>query len=421
MKILIQDAQIFHAGSPDHKKTRNILIANGKIASIGTSKPAADRVIQAKGCKLSVGWFDLGTFIGDPGYEAKEDLESGTRAAMSGGFTGLATLPNTKPAVQSKNEVAYLLRGNRNRLVQIYPMAAVTLDTKGEELTEMIDLHEAGAVAFTDGIKPLWHTDIFLKSLQYLQRFGALLIERPEDLWLNMYGQMHEGKVSTALGLKGMPSIAEEVMISRDVQLLAYAGGRLHFSRISSGKSLAEIKSAKTKLKVSCDMAVYQPLLDDRKLESFDTNYKVSPPLREAGVNKVLIKGLVDGTIDVLSSGHMPHEEESKNLEFDQAEFGMATLQTFGSHLQELSGSVAWEDLIEKVTTTPRALLGLEQPALTEGAEANLTLFDPTQRWTLDHKTNRSKARNSPWFGTELEGRVVAVFNNGHHYIDLPE
>lgn len=421
MKILIQDAQIFHAGSPDHKKTRNILIANGKIASIGTGKPAADQVIQAKGCRLSVGWFDLGTFIGDPGYEAKEDLASGMRAAMSGGFTGLATLPNTKPVVQSKNEVAYLSRGNRSRLVQIYPMAAVTLDTKGEELTEMIDLHEAGAVAFTDGTRPLWHTDIFLKSLQYLQRFDALLIERPEDLWLNLYGQMHEGKVSTGLGLKGMPAIAEEVIVSRDVQLLAYAGGRLHFSRISSPRALAEIKSAKKKLKVSCDMTVYQPLLNDRMLETFDTNYKVSPPLREAGVNKALVRGLEDGTIDVLSSGHMPHEDESKNLEFDQAEFGIATLQTFGAHLQELSGSVAWDKLIEKVTSAPRALLGLDQPLMEEGAEANLTLFDPAHRWTLNEKTNRSKAKNSPWFGTELTGKVIAVFNNGHHHIDLPQ
>ncbi|MDZ7647209.1 MAG: hypothetical protein U5K54_08530 [Cytophagales bacterium] len=183
---------------------------------------------------LTAGWFDLGTSVGDPGHEQKEDLNSLAKAAMAGGFTEVAVLPNTQPTVQTKNEVSYITGLNENRLVQIHALAAVTKNCKGEELTEMIDLHEAGAVAFTDGLKPVWHTDIFLKSLQYLQKFEGLLIDHPEDVWLNLFGQMHEGPASTMLGLKGMPRIAEEVAISKNLELLSYAGGRLHFAKLST-------------------------------------------------------------------------------------------------------------------------------------------------------------------------------------------
>ena len=418
MKILIQAAKILDSNSPFHKKEKNVLLQNGRITEIGDKNYQADKVIKAEGMILSAGWFDLGTFIGDPGLEHKEDLESGSKAAMAGGFTEIAVLPNTLPSIQTKNDVNYLTRGNDNRLLQIHPLASVTKNNKGEELTEMIDLHEAGAAGFTDGLKPIWHTDIFLKSLQYLQKFNGVLIDHPEDIWLNMFGQMHEGLQSTMLGLKGMPRIAEEVAISRNIKLLNYAGGRLHLAKLSTAKSISLIRAAKGKMNITCDIAAYQPLLDDTMLSEFDTNYKVNPPLREKSDNDALIRGLNDGTIDVICSGHLPQDEESKSIEFDHADPGIINLQTFASNLVSLSKYVEWEVLIEKVTRGPRSVLSLENPVIDVEAKANLTLLDPRHTWTLDETTNLSNAKNSPWFGQSITGKAVAVFNNGKHWID---
>jgi dihydroorotase len=420
MKILIQSAKIISKGTPHHLKKRNVLISNGRIAEIGDKNYQADKVIDADGMILSAGWLDLGAYVGDPGLEHKEDLSSLAKAAAAGGFTEVAILPNTHPTVQTKNEISYITQGNNNRLVQIHALAAITKNCKGEELTEMIDLHEAGAVAFTDGLKSVWHTDIFLKSLQYLQKFDGLLIDHPEDNWLNLFGQMHEGVNSTSLGLKGMPRIAEEVAVRKNLELLGYAGGRLHFSRISTAKTVAMIRSAKKKgLNVTCDITGFQALLDDSLLEDFDTYYKVNPPLREKSDNEKLIKGLEDGTIDVLTSGHLPQDDESKLLEFDQAEFGMINLQTFASQLTTLSKSVDMDVLIEAVTTAPRTILKMEIPKIEVEEKANLTLFDPNCEWVFDEKSNFSKSKNSPWLGKELKGKAMAVFNNTKHWLDV--
>jgi len=419
MKILIQSATLLDKQSPFHNKKKNVLIHDGRIAEIGDKKLAADKVIDAKGMLLSAGWYDLGAFVGDPGYEQREDLTSLAATSAAGGFTGLALLPNTNPSVQSKNGVSYLMNGNSSRLVQFHALASVTRNNKGEELTEMIDLHEAGAVGFTDGLKPLWHTDIFLKALQYVQKFNGILIDHPEDIWLSLYGQMHEGINSTRLGLKGIPCMAEELPLSRNIELLQYAGGRVHFSRLSTARSIELIRTARKRgLNVSCDITGYQALLDDSSLETFDTNYKVNPPLREKADKDALIKGLKDGTIEVLCSGHMPHDDESKQLEFDQAETGIINLQTFASNLVALSALVPWPDLIDKVTTNPRRLLGLDIPTLDVGQDANLTLLDPNARWTFNEKTNQSRAKNSPWYGQELKGKVAAVFNNAKNSLD---
>ena len=418
MKILIQAAKILDPQSPFHKKVKNVLLVNGRITEIGDKNYQADKVISAEGMLLTPGWFDLGTFVGDPGLEHKEDLESVTKTAAAGGFTEIAVLPNTVPAIQTKNDVNYLTRYNDNRLVQVHALASVTRDNKGEELTEMIDLHEAGAVGFTDGLKTIWHTDIFLKALQYLQKFNGVLIDHPEDVWLNMFGQMHEGVQSTMLGLKGMPRIAEEVAIHRNLDLLQYASGRLHISRLSSARSVNLIRSAKKKLPVTCDITAYQPLLDDSMLAGFDTNYKVNPPLREKRDKDALIRGLNDGTIDVICSGHVPQDEESKNLEFDHADHGIINLQTFAANLVSLSKVVDWATLLEKVTVAPRKVLNIETPVIDIETKANLTLLDPSREWQLDEKANLSKSKNSPWFGQTLTGKVVAVFNNTKHWFD---
>jgi len=418
MKILIQAAKILDSNSPFHKKEKNVLIQNGRIAEIGDKNYQADKVIKAEGMILSTGWFDLGTYIGDPGLEHKEDMESVAKTAVVGGFTDIAVLPNTVPSIQTKNDISYLTGGNDNRLLQIHPLASVTRNNKGEELTEMIDLHEAGAAGFTDGLKTIWHTDIFLKSLQYLQKFNGVLIDHPEDIWLNMFGQMHEGINSTMLGLKGMPRIAEEVAISRNLKLLQYAGGRLHLAKLSTTKAIGLVRAAKSKMNVTCDIAAYQPLLNDSMLASFDTNYKVNPPLREKADNDALIKGLNDGTIDVISSGHVPQDAESKDIEFDHADAGIINLQTFASNLVALSEFVNWDVLIEKVTNGPRSVLNLEIPVIDIEARANLTLLDPHCEWTLNEKSNFSKSKNSPWFGKQITGKAVAVFNNGKNWFD---
>jgi dihydroorotase len=310
-------------------------------------------------------------------------------------------------------------QGNANSLVQIHPLAAITKGCKGDELTDMIDLHEAGAVAFTDGLKPLWHTDIFLKTLQYLQKFNGLLIDHPEDIWLNLFGQMHEGPQSALLGLKGMPRISEEIAVSRNIKLLEYAGGCLHFARISSAKSVNLIRTAKKKgLNVSCDITGFQALLLDEHLENFDPNFKTNPPLREKTDADSLVKGLSDGTIDVICSGHLPVDDESKFLEFDQADFGMINLQTFASQLTSLSEEVKMEDLILKVTEAPRQLLRLEPLKIDVEEKANLTLFDPNREWEFNSENNFSKSRNSPWLNKKLKGKAVAVFNNGKSKIE---
>ncbi|QOI96154.1 MAG: dihydroorotase [Flammeovirgaceae bacterium] len=418
MKVLIQSAKILDPNSPFHKKIRNVVVQNGRVTDIGEKNYQADKVIKAEGMLLSPGWFDLGTYVGDPGFEHKEDLESVAKAAMAGGFTEIAVLPNTQPAIQSKNDVTYLTSANSSRLVHVHALAAVTRNTKGEELTEMMDLHQAGAVGFTDGLKTIWNTDIFLKALQYLQQFNGVLIDHPEDIWLNMFGQMHEGVQSTMLGLKGMPRLAEEVAIHRNLDLLQYAGGRLHIARLSSARSVNLLRSAKKKLPVTCDIAAYQPLLDDTMLAGFDTNYKVNPPLREKRDNDALIRGLNDGTIDVICSGHLPQDIESKNVEFDHAEPGIINLQTMGANLVALAELVKWEVLIEKVTVAPRKVLGLELPIVDVDAKANLTLFDPERTWTFDENSNFSKSVNSPWYGKPIKGKAVAVFNNGRQRID---
>ncbi len=413
MDILLTAVEIVDKRSPHHGKQRNVHLKNGIIQSISTQKPNAKKVLDAKGLKISIGWFDLGAFIGDPGLEYKEDLKSGRKVAEAGGFTSVAILPNTKPVIQTKNDVAYITTDNKNSLTQILPLSAATHNTEGKELTEMIDLHHAGAVGFTDGLHPIWHTDIVLKSLQYLQKFDGVLLNRPEDTMLTKFGSMHEGVESTILGLKGMPSLSEEVMVSRDLQLLEYAGGKIHFSNISTAGSIALIRKAKKDgLNVTCDVVAHQVVFDDSALSDFDTNYKVNPPFRNKKDIKAIKKGLKDGTIDIIVSGHRPQDEEHKKLEFDLAAFGILGLQTFYPTINNHYNEIDEATLIEKFTANPRALLNLVIPEIKEGANAELTLFDPKAKWAYDEKSNISKSKNSPFLGQEMIGTVVGVFNN---------
>lgn len=419
MKVLLQSPLILDKRSPFHRKKKNVLIQGGKITDIGDKAFSADRVVDAEGMILSPGWFDLGAASGDPGQEHREDLDSLAKAAAAGGFTGVAMLPNTSPSIQTKSDIAYLTARNDSRLTQIHAIAAVTKGNKGEEMTEMIDLHEGGAVAFSDGLRAVQNTDIFLKTLQYLKTFDGLFIDHAHDHWLDLFGQMNEGPVSAALGLKGLPAISEEVAVSRNLKLLGYSESRLHLFHVSSPKAIDLVRAALKKgLRASCDVTAYQALLDDSRVQDFDTNYKVVPPLRDKASNEKIIKGLLDGTISVITSGHLPQDAESKVVEFDHAEPGIINLQTFASQLVSLSAEISWEDLLEKVTVNPRALLKLDQPVIDAGERANLTLIDPACKWVFSEQENHSKSSNSPWLGKELKGKVKAVWNNGKQWLD---
>jgi dihydroorotase len=418
MKILIKGANIVDRNSPHHGKKADVLVDRGKITVNPGSKTAAEKMIEAKGMYLTPGWCDMRCWLGDPGFEHKEDLMSGLDAAMAGGFTSLAVLPNNEPVTQSKNDIKYL-KGFVHDIVEILPLAAVTRQTKGEELTEMIDLYTAGAVAFTDGLEAIWHSDIFMKCLQYLQKFDGLLINKAEDKYLTQFGTMHEGKQSTMLGMKGIPGLAEELMVMRDLELLRYTGGRLHFTTISTGKTLILIRAAKKEgLDVTCDMAAYQTLFSDTSLINFDTNLKVQPPFRESTDKRALIKGLKDDTIDVIVSNHIPQDSESKKLEFDLAEFGVISFQTVGSNIASLSEEVPIEQLLDKISVRPREILKTQIPVIANGEQANLTLFDPKAQWTLDGKTNLSKSVNSPFWEQTLTGKVVCVVKGGRSYMN---
>lgn len=420
MSILLKSATILNPGSPFHNQKLNIFISDsGLIKSIGKAETKATKVIESKNLVVSMGWFDMRANFNDPGYEHKEDLTSGLKTAAAGGFTGVALLPNTNPCIETKNDVGYLMSKNQNSITQIFPLGAVTKGCKGEDFTEILDMHTAGAVAFTDGENPIWNTDILLKSLQYLQKFDGLLMNRPEDAYLTSFGAMNEGITSTMLGLKGMPGLAEEIMVDRDIELLKYAGGRIHFSNISTGHALRQIARAKKRgLNVTCDVAAHNLVYDDSVLSDYDTNYKVNPPLRNKRDIAALEKALNSMDIDVIVSAHSPQDEESKKLEFDLADFGMLGLQTFFPMvLQKLDG-MDISTLLEKFTVNPRTILKLPIPKIEEGEIANLTFFDPDISWKYGSKSNFSKSSNSPMLGQTLTGKVLGVVNNGKSHFN---
>ena len=417
MSILIKSVEILDPSSPHHGAVKNVLITNGMITAISDQELSAEQVIDAQGMVLSVGFMDMRASFRDPGFEFKEDIATGSLGAAYGGFTEVALLPNTQPQVQNKDIIAYLKMRSAEHLVQIYPMANLTIDAKGEEMTEMLDLHHAGAIAFTDANKPVWNTGVMAKALQYLQPFNGLLINHAEEQELTKYGQMNEGYISTYLGLKGIPKLAEELMIARDIELLRYSGGKIHFSRVSSPKSLELIKAGrKSGLTITCDIAVHQLIFSDKDLTTFDSNLKVNPPLRSKETVAILWKALADGVIDVIVSDHTPQDEESKKLEFDQAAFGMLGLETAFAAINT-SGKLELAKLIAKFTTAPREILQLPQPQIAEGAKANLTLFDPKHEWRYEEKMIKSKSKNTPFVGRNFKGRVKAVFNKGKHVV----
>ncbi|MDQ3291131.1 MAG: dihydroorotase [Bacteroidota bacterium] len=416
MQVLLKSVKVIAPASNLHQSTTDILIKDGYISEIGENLPISDSdttVVDQTGLCVSIGWLDMNAWIADPGFEHKEDLQSAALAAVKGGFTEVACLPNVEPVYQTKNSVGYIQNRSKTLPVSFYPLGAITIDAQGKELTEMIDLHVAGAIAFTDGLHPVQQADVLVKALQYVQFFDGLIIQKPENINLNQHGLMHEGIMSTQLGLKGMPSLAEEIVVARDIKLLRYTGGRLHFTLISSAEAVALIREAKQEgLAVTCDMAAFQTAFTDEELQPFDTNFKVNPPFRSQQDRDALLQGLADGTIDALVSAHRPQDTESKNLEFDLAEFGITGLETaFAVANTFLSPVIGLEKVIEKMAYTPRSVLRKELPDIRVGEVANLTLFNPNQTWVPSESNTASKSKNNPFWGRPLQGQVYGIVN----------
>lgn len=420
MKVLLKKVRIVCPQSPFHGRQEDILIENHIIKHIGDISETSDVVIESPDLHVSTGWFDMGAKLGDPGLEHKEDVHSGLKAALYGGYTGVACLPNTKPVIQSKENIHYLLSKSKGNPVSLHVVAAASEGLEGKSMTELFDLYHAGAVAFSDGSHPISNSSLMVRLLQYLSQLGLLLIVHSEEKSLTSGAVMNEGRVSVYLGLKGMPSLAEELMVSRNLSLLEYAGGRLHFSKISSGGSVEKIREAKRKgLTVTCDVAVANLIFDDETLVDFNTNYKTNPPLRTAEDKEALWQGVIDGTIDVIITDHDPQDEESKNLEFDLAEFGMIQLETAFPLLNETCAKrLPLDVLISKITDNPRKLLGLDLPSIDIGAKANLTVFDTEYKWDYKQERGKSKSKNSPVFDRSLLGRALAIYNN-EQFVDL--
>jgi dihydroorotase len=411
MNLLIKSATISDPGSPFFQQVVDVLIEKGQIVKIGKKISSDAETFDARGKQVSPGFFDLNCNIGELGMETKEDLKTGTSAAAAGGFTGIALMPNTVPPVHSKAEIEYLMNKAKNNLVDVYPMGAISYKREGKDLAEMYDMYQHGAKAFTDGNRPVQDAGLMERALLYTKGFEGLVVSYPEDTAIAGKAKVHEGEVSTLLGMKGIPSLAEELMVARDLYLAEYTGSKIHFTTVSAERSVSLIREAKKKgLQVTCDVAVHHLLLTDEALLGFDSQYKVKPPLRTKKDVKALLNGLKDGTIDAIASQHTPHEVEFKNVEFEVAEFGMISLQTAFSIALKAGLPVA--AIIEKMAINPRKILGLDVPVIAEGQEANLVIFDENAEWEFDKNNNKSKSYNSPFIGQKLKGSILLTVNN---------
>ena len=412
MSLLLNSLVVSDSRSKYHNSSVNIFISSdGKIKKISKKKinVKAKKTIDLNSCNLSAGWVDFSSNFCDPGYEYKEDLISGVSVASSSGFTEVVINHNTHPVIQNKNDISYIKNKSLNSLCSVYPTASVTKNSMGVEMNDLIDLHHSGAIAFCDS--NLQNSELILNVLIYLKQFNGLYISKPKEPYLSN-GVVNDGLNSNTLGLKSIPNISESIVIERDISLLKYSGGRIHFSGISTKEAVDLIRKAKKSgLDVTCDVPIYNLLLDDEKILDFNTNFKVYPPLRSQSDIHELFRGLEDGTIDVISSHHQPQDIDSKNCEFEKASFGIISLQTFYSNLVEISRKIPFEILAEKITTNPRKILGIKNPEIKEGSIACFTVFDEMGSWDYNDSTNQSKSKNSPWMDWSLRGKVRGVVN----------
>ncbi|MFT7156158.1 MAG: dihydroorotase [Parvicella sp.] len=412
MKKLIRAAHIVDPNSPYHNTKKDILIENSIVTQVTENYTGDfDEEIKHDNLHICPGLLDMRSHFCDPGHEQHEDLSSGLAAAEAGGYTAVCVMPGTTPSISSRGSVEYLINRSLHSNVTVYPVGSATHNIEGKELSEMYDMKAAGAIAFSDDKKSITDANLMSRALLYAKNVDTLIMAFPNDKSIAYKGQINEGVASTNLGLAGLPALAEELNVSRDLFLANYNESSIHIGPISSGHSVAMIKEAKEEnIKISCDVAAHQLALLDEDCESFDSNYKVMPPLRTKEHQDALIEGLKSGVIDVITSDHTPWDVEEKEKEFDLAQFGIIGLQTsFALAITKLEQHIGLDGIVQKMSINPRTILKVDVPMIREGFEANFTLFNPTAKWTLESKDILSKSKNTPFIGTEFTGKVLGI------------
>jgi dihydroorotase len=410
MTILICGAKVIDESSPYHLQTVDVFIENGVVQSIGQSlKVNAETVINHPNLCISVGWVDMFADYCEPGFEHKETIKSGLASAAAGGFTSVMLVPNTNPTTSSKSVVQYLIQQAEGSPISVHPIGSISKNIEGKNLAEMLDMNTNGAIAFSDGWKPIQNTSLMLKALEYVKSFDGILIQLPMDENLSLGGLMHEGEGSTQMGMPGIPVIAETLHLHRDIELLRYTNSRLHITGVAAAESVELIRRAKADgLNITCSVTPYHLALNDEVLRSYDSVYKVMPPIRSEKDRLALIEGLKDGTIDCITSHHRPQEWDAKAKEFEYAEDGM--------NVQELSFAIAndickndlkIEQMINALAQKPSAIFGLKRDGVKEGASADFTLFSTSESTQLNEM--KSRVCNNPFLGKSLLGKVLGI------------
>ncbi|HYF29999.1 MAG TPA: dihydroorotase [Chitinophagaceae bacterium] len=418
MKILIRKAHIIDPSSPFHHTVQDILIDNGAIAETGSGLPSkADQVIDVEGLHVSPGWVDVFANFNDPGYEFKETLETGAQAAAAGGFTHVFVIPNTRPAIDSKSQVEYIKRKSAWLPVNIHPIGAITKNAEGKELAEMYDMHASGSIAFSDGVNSIQSSGLLLKALQYVRAFNGVIIQIPDDTTVGTYGLMNEGLVSTRLGLPGKPAMSEELMVARDLKLARYSESRIHFTGVSSAKSLEYVQRSKQGgIEVTASVTPFHLYFTDEDLVEYDTNLKVLPPLRTAKDRQALREAVQQDTIDCIATHHQPHEWDSKTCEFENARFGMIGLETCFGLMRSIG--ISADKFVQIAASNPRRIFGLPAATIKPQEKADLTFFLPDETFTLEQRHIRSKSKNTPFMGKQLTGRVIGIINGDKLFLN---
>jgi len=422
-KILFQNATIVdpHQGK---SYTADILIDDGKIRKVQKEIPKSGikRVVDLKGKSVAPGFIDLHVHFREPGFEDEETIATGARAALAGGFTQVCCMPNTVPPIATQDSVRLIYKKAEDLLVRVYPIAAITKGREGKELTEMGELAEAGAVAFSDDGTPLQNALLMRYALEYSRVTGKPVINHAEDIDLRADGLMNEGIVSTQLGLTANPAAAEQLMVYRDVMLAKLTGARIHIPHVSTAAAVAIIRQAKADgVRVTAEATPHHFTLTDEYMRSFSAQGKVAPPLRTEEDRQAIIAGLKDGTIDAIATDHAPHTYETKETSLDLASSGLIGLESaFGLAMTQLvkAGHLSLLDLVTKLTTRPAAVLDLPLPPIKAGEAANLTIFDPEEWWVFSRKDIYSKSHNTPFLGAEFTGRIKSVFTQST-YIEI--
>jgi len=409
MNILLKSVTIVHGNTKDlHLKKRDILIKNGIIDAIATSiePPSKTKVIEQKNMHVSIGWFDSGVSFGEPGYEERETINNGLRTAAKSGFTDVILNTSSYPTPDSSSDIVFLKNAAKDHLTNLYPLGNLTVKGDGEALAELFDMKNAGALGFYDFKHSIANANLLKIALQYAQGFDGLVFSFPMDKNISGKGIVNEGITSTTLGLKGIPALAEELQVARDLFILEYTGGKLFIPTISTANSVKLIAEAKKKgLQVFCSVATHNLTITDKALKDFDTQFKVMPPLRTASDIKALQKGIKNGTIDLVTSDHTPLNIELKHVEFDNADYGTIGLESTFGMMNELFGI---EESIE-LLTKGRKIFGIDSPQLQVGQPANLTLFNPDSSYDFTEDHIFSSTKNSIAIGEKMKGNVIGT------------